>query len=542
MIMEGAKQYKVLVSDPVSEKGIRLLQDIAQVDVKKDLSPQEIVGIIGDYDALLVRSGTQVTADVIDAGKKLKVIGRAGVGVDNIDVGKATEQGILVLNAPDGNTISAAEHTMALMLALARNVQPASSSLKAGQWQRSKFVGLELYKKSLGIIGLGRIGSEVAQRARSFGMKILAYDPYISAEQAEKMGVVAKNLDEIFTQADFITLHIPKTSSTQYLIGAEELAKMKDGVRIINCARGGLINEKALYEAIVAGKVAGAALDVFEEEPPVNNNPLLQLEQVISTPHLGASTQEAQINVAVQVAEEMIHALKGEPLHMAVNAPVLPPELLNEIEAFVPLMKILGSFYMQVFNGRVEAVEITYSGSIAEYPVAPLTTALLIGFLRVMLKSNVNFVNAPLIARQRGIRIKENTSRGSSVFNNLVTVKVTAGKQTFTVAGTIFGKSDIRIVQIGDYRIEVVPSQYMLVSKYVDKPGVIGKVGTILGGKGINIASMQVGRQDVGGEAVMVLQVDNHITENVLSQLAAVEHILSVKAVEITPYDSEIRI
>jgi len=370
----------------------------------------------------------------------------------------------------------------------------------------------------------------------------LAYDPYISAEQAEKIGVIAKNFDEIIAQADFITLHIPKTSSTKYMIGAEELARMKDGVRIINCARGGLVDEKALYEAIVAGKVGGAALDVFEEEPPGNNNPLLQLEQVISTPHLGASTREAQVNVAVQVAEEMIHALKGEPLHMAVNAPVLPPELLSEIEAFVPLMKILGSFYMQVFNGRVEAVEITYSGSVAEYPVTPLTTALLIGFLRVMLDSNVNFVNAPLIAKQRGIKVKEITSKGNSIFNNLITVKVTAGEQTFTIAGTIFGRNDIRIVQIGDYRIEVVPSRYMFVSKYADKPGVIGKVGTILGNNNINIASMQVGRREVGGEAVMVLQVDNHVSEKVLNELKEVEHILSTKAVEINPYYSETRI
>lgn len=537
--MEGAKQYKVLVSDPVSEKGIQLLSSIAQVDVKPNLSSQEIIEIIGGYDALLVRSGTKVTADVIGAGKKLKVIGRAGVGVDNIDVEKATEQGILVLNAPEGNTISAAEHTMALMLSLARNIPPASSSLKAGQWQRNKFVGLELYKKCLGIIGLGRIGSEVAKRARAFGMKVLAYDPYISAEQAEKIGVVAQNLEEILPQADFITLHIPKTSSTKHLLGAEELAKMKDGVRIINCARGGLIDEKALYEAIVAGKVAGAALDVFEEEPPANNNPLLQLEQVITTPHLGASTQEAQVNVAVQVAEEIMHVLKGEPLHMAVNAPVLPPKLLGEIEPFVPLMKILGSFYMQVFNGRVEIIEITYSGSIAEYPVTSLTTALLIGFLRVMLNSNVNFVNAPLIAKQRGIKVKEITSKGDSIFNNLIAVKVTAGEQSYSVAGTIFGRNDIRIVQIGDYRIEVVPSRFMLVCKYTDKPGVIGKVGTILGNNNINIAGMQVGRREAGGEAIMVLQVDNHVQEKVLNELKTVEHILSAKAVEINPYYSE---
>ena len=537
--MEGAKQYKILVSDPVSEEGIQLLNGIAQVDAKPNLSPEEIVEVIGGYDALLVRSGTKVTAEVIKAGKKLKVIGRAGVGVDNIDVGKATEQGILVINAPDGNTISAAEHTMALMLSLARNIPPASSSLKAGQWQRNKFVGLELYKKCLGIIGLGRIGSEVAKRARAFGMKVLAYDPYISAEQAEKVGVVALGLEEILPQADFITLHIPKTSTTMHLLGAEELAKMKQGVRIINCARGGLVDEQALYEAITAGKVAGAALDVFEKEPPANDNPLLQLAQVISTPHLGASTQEAQVNVAVQVAEEITHVLKGEPLHMAVNAPVLPPKVLTEIEPFVPLMKILGNFYMQIFNGRVENIEITYSGSIIEHPVNSLTTALLIGFLRVMLNSNVNFVNAPLIAKQRGIKVQEITSKGDTIFNNLINVRVTAGGKTSSVAGTIFGRNDIRIVQIGDYRIEVVPSRFMLVCKYTDKPGVIGKVGTILGNSNINIAGMQVGRREVGGEAIMVLQVDNHVKEEILEELKTVAHLLSAKAVEIQPYFSE---
>jgi D-3-phosphoglycerate dehydrogenase len=531
--MEDNKQYKVLVSDPVSEEGIKLLQEAAQVDVRPDLSPQEIMEIIGEYDALLVRSGTQVTAELIAAGKKLKVIGRAGVGVDNINVEKATEQGILVINAPEGNTISAAEHTMALMMAMARNIPQASSSLKEGQWKRSKFMGLELFKKTLGVIGLGRIGSEVAKRARAFGMNVLAYDPYISAERAEKLGVVPVSLEEIFSQADFITLHIPKTSATQYIIGAAELARMKDGVRIINCARGGLIDEKALYQAIVGGKVAGAALDVFEEEPPRNDNPLLKLDQVISTPHLGASTQEAQVNVAVQVAEEMVNFLKGKPIHMAVNVTVLPPEVLSEVELFIPLMKTLGSFYMQVFDGRVESIEITYSGDIAEYPVTPLTTALLMGFLRVMLNSNVNFVNAPIIARQRGIKVKEITSKDISVFNNLITIKVKTSEHTFAMAGTLFGTNDIRIVQIGDYHLEVVPSRFMLVSKYIDKPGVIGKVGSILGNNNINIASMQVGRQEIGGEAVMVLQVDNYITDKVLDELEKVEYIISTCFVEI---------
>ncbi len=528
--MEGEKKHRVLVSDPVSEEGIKLIQEVANVDIKTGLSPQEITEIIGEYDALMVRSGTQVNADVIEAGTNLKVIGRAGVGVDNIDVEKASEKGILVVNAPEGNTISAAEHTMALMLSMARNVPKASFSLKEGKWQRSKFMGIELYKKTLGIIGLGRIGTEVAKRARSFGMNILAYDPYISAESAEKLGVISCSLDEIYAQSDIITLHTPKSPATKHLIGKEEFEKMKDNVRIINCARGGLIDEEALFQALTSGKVAAAALDVFEEEPP-QNSPLMELEQVIATPHLGASTQEAQVNVSVQVADQIVHMLKGEPVHMAVNVPVLPPEIMSEVEPFIPLMKTLGSFYMQVYNGRVKQIEVAYNGEIAQYPVSPLTTALLIGFLRVMLNSNVNFVNAPIITKQRGIKVNENTSRTVSIFHNLITVTVTTSEGSFVLAGTLFEGGNMRIVRIGDYQVDVVPSRYMIVCQYVDKPGVIGKIGSILGDNGINIGSMQVGRHERKGEALMVLQVDNPVPEEVLKRLDEVESLLSTRFV-----------
>jgi len=528
--MEREKKHKVLVSDPVSEEGIKLIQQVADVDIKTGLSPQEIIEIIGNYDALMVRSGTQVTADVIEAGFKLKVIGRAGVGVDNIDVEKASEKGILVVNAPEGNTISAAEHTMALMLSMARNLPKASSSLKAGKWQRSEFMGIELFKKTLGIIGLGRIGTEVAKRSRSFGMNIIAYDPYISAERAEKLGIISCSLDDVFARADIITIHAPKSPVTKHLIGEEELNKMKDGVRIINCARGGLIDEQALYNALISGKVAAAALDVFEKEPP-KNNPLMELEQVIPTPHLGASTQEAQVNVAVQVADQIVHMIKGEPVHMAVNVPVLPPEIMSEVEPFIPLMKTLGSFYMQVFNGRVKQIEVAYSGEIAEYPVAPLTSALLIGFLRVMLNSNVNFVNAPIIAKQRGIKVNETTSKTASIYQNLVTITVTTSEGNFVLAGTLFEGGNMRIVHIGDYHIDVVPSRYMLVCKYIDKPGIIGKIGTILGENDINIGSMQVGRHESKGEALMALQVDNPVPEEVLKRLDEVESLLSTRFV-----------
>ncbi|MBT9171858.1 MAG: D-3-phosphoglycerate dehydrogenase [Syntrophomonadaceae bacterium] len=523
---------KILVSDQISELGVAKLKEKASVDVLTELSPEELIARIPDYDALVVRSSTKVTRQVLEAGSRLKVVGRAGVGVDNIDVPAATERGIIVINAPEGNTISAAEHTIALMTSLARNIPAAASSMRAGEWKRTKFMGVELYKKTLGVIGLGRIGSEVVKRAKAMDMNILAYDPYISVEKAEKLGVTLTSLEDIYRKADFITLHAPLTKSTQYLIGEKELSLMKDGVRIINCARGGLINEQALQRALCSGKVAGAALDVFEKEPAVDN-PLCSLENVIVTPHLGASTEEAQVNVAVQVAEQVVNALLGEPLVSAVNVPVIPPETLADVKPFIPLMRILGSFYTQVFNGQVEAVEIYYNGEIAAYTVTPLTNSFLIGLLSVMLQETVNYVNAPVIAKQRGIKVREVVSRTVETFTNLITVTVRTSDGCQTIAGTLFNKNDVRIVQIGKYRIEVVPSQYMIVSTYIDMPGVIGRVGTILGGSKINIAGMQVGRQSIGGEAVMVLQVDSPVSEDVLSRVQEVEAILTTRFVKL---------
>jgi D-3-phosphoglycerate dehydrogenase len=509
---------KILVSDQISDQGVAKLREEAIVDVSTELTPDQLVERIPEYDALVVRSSTKVTRQVLEAGVNLKVVGRAGVGVDNIDVEAATQRGIIVINAPEGNTISTAEHTIAMMTALARNIPAASQSLRSREWKRSKFTGVELFKKTLGLIGLGRIGSEVVKRAKAMGMDILAYDPYISAERAEKLGVVLTTPEEIYRKADFITMHTPLTKVTHHMIGEKELAMMKDGVRIINCARGGLIDEKALYDALKSGKVAGAALDVFEEEPALNN-PICELDNVIVTPHLGASTEEAQVNVAVQVAGQVINALMGEPLLSAVNVPVIPPETMADVKPFIPLMRVLGSFYSQVFNGQVEAIEILYSGEIADYPVSPLTNSFLIGLLSVILHETVNYVNAPVIAKQRGIRVREVASRTVENFTNLITVNVKTSEGTQTIAGTLFNKNDVRIVQIGKYRIEVVPSNYMLVTTYVDMPGVIGRFGTTLGNNNINIAGMQVGRQSIGGEAVMVLQVDSPVPEEVLEQL-----------------------
>lgn len=523
---------KVLVSDQISDLGVAKLTEKVSVDVKTELTPDELIRIIPDYDALVVRSSTKVTRQVLEAGKNLKVVGRAGVGVDNIDVEAATERGIIVINAPEGNTISAAEHAIAMMTSMARNIPAASASMKAGEWKRNKFMGVELFKKTLGVIGMGRIGSEVIKRAKAMEMDILAYDPYISAERAEKMGVTLTSLEEIYRKADFITLHTPLTKTTRHMISHKELAMMKDGVRLINCARGGLIDEKALYDAIKSGKVAAAALDVFEEEP-VTCNPLCELPNVIVTPHLGASTEEAQVNVAVQVAEQVVNALTGEPLVSAVNVPVIPPETLADVKPFIPLMKTLGSFYTQVFNGQIESIDILYSGEIANYPVTPLTNSLLIGLLSVILQETVNYVNAPVIAKQRGIKVREIASKTVENFTNLITVTIKTAEGTRTIAGTLFNKNDIRIVQIGKYRIEVVPSRYMLVTTYIDMPGVIGRFGITLGENNINIAGMQVGRQSIGGEAVMVLQVDSPVPEEVLNKLLTLDALLSIRFVKL---------
>lgn len=523
---------RVLVSDPLSAEGIALLEQHCRVDQITGLDEDRLIEIIGDYDALVVRSGTRVTAAVINAGKNLRVIGRAGVGIDNIDLERATARGIIVLNAPEGNTISAAEHAIAMLTSLARNIPAADGALKGGRWERGPFMGVELHQKTLGIVGLGRIGGEVAKRAGAMGMNILAYDPYIAGGQAEKAGVAPVALDTLLSRADFITLHLPCNKQTYHLIGAKELAAMKKGVRLVNCARGGLIDEGALHAAILEGKVAGAALDVFEHEPPLES-PLLRLPGVIATPHLGASTMEAQVNVAQQVAEQVVFALRGDPLVSAVNVPAMPPEVIAEIKPFLPLMRLLGGFYFQLYGGGIEEIELYYGGAVAGLPVAPLTTACLIGLFSHILGERVNFVNAPHIARSRGIGVRESVSQNIENFTNLVVLTVKAGGEKHALAGTIFNRSDIRIVRIGDYRIEVIPSPFMILCTYIDKPGVIGRVGTFLGDSGINIAGMQVGRRSVGGEAVMALQVDEQITPQLLDRLARLEGVLRARFLQL---------
>lgn len=524
---------RVLVADPVSEQGIAVLQKEFMVDVKLKLLPEELTAIIDQYDALVVRSETKVTASIIEAATKLKVIGRAGVGVDNIDVAAATQKGIIVLNAPEGNTMAATEHTVAMMLALARNIPQAHASMKAGKWERSKFMGVEMRGKTLGVFGLGRIGAGVAKRALAMEMSVMAYDPYISASQAKALGVELAEIDEILAAADFLTLHLPLTAETKYLFNEARLAKVKPGVRIINCARGGIIDEFALAELLKQGRIAGAAVDVFAKEPIEAGNPLLGLENVVLTPHLGASTAEAQVGVAVDVAVGISAALKGEPVTTAVNMAPIPKHVLDIIRPYLALAEKMGCLAVHLAEGRINALQVEYNGEISEIDTKMLTTAVIKGTLGPILQERVNFVNAPGIAKSRGIKIKEIKSKEAAHFANLITVRATTDKGEKIVAGTLFGKEEGRIVIIDGYRVDVEPKGWLLIGPHVDKPGIIGKVGTALGDGNINIVSMQVGRTVTAGTNIMVMAVEQDIPTPIMLKIKAVDGILDAKLVNL---------
>lgn len=510
---------KVLITDPISEEGIKILKSEPgiQVDVETKLTKEQLIEKIKDYDALIIRSETQVTKEVIEAGKKLKIIGRAGVGIDNVDVPAATEKGIIVANAPEGNMIAACEHTISMMLAMSRNIPQANTSLKGGKWERSKFMGVEVMGKTLGVIGMGRIGGEVTKRARCMGMEVLAYDPFTTPERAQALGAKLTTLDEIYEKADYITVHTPLIPSTRHMISTPQFDKMKKGVRIINCARGGIIDEAALLEALKNGKVAGAALDVFEKEPPVGN-PLLELNQVIATPHLGASTKEAQINVAIMIAEQVLNAFKGQPVTTALNIPIMKPEAMEKIKPFLPLAESLGRFIAQLTDGQLKEIGVEYRGELSQKDVSLVTIAVLKGLLDVKMGEYVNYVNAKSIATERGIKVVESKFGDVGDYTNLITVTVKSDSIEHKVSGTIFGNKDARIVEIDGYRIDAVPSGYMIVTRHKDRPGVIGNVGSVLGKNNINIAGMVVGRSAVRGEAIMILSVDDEVPQAVLKE------------------------
>ncbi|WP_422443994.1 phosphoglycerate dehydrogenase [Thermoanaerobacterium sp. DL9XJH110] len=512
---------KILISDDIAVEGIDILRQECEVDVKTRLSEKEIIEIIKDYDALIVRSATKVTKNIIE-NSNLKVIGRAGVGVDNIDVETATRKGILVVNAPEGNTIAASEHTMALLAALSRNIPQAVASLKAGKWERNKFMGVELNGKVLGVVGFGRIGKEVAKKAMGFGMSVLAYDPYINKDQVENINITVTDLHTLLKEADFITFHVPLTKNTYHMIGQEQISMMKDGVMLINCARGGIIDEKALYDALKSGKIAGCALDVFEHEPPIES-PLIALPNVIATPHLGASTAEAQISVAKEVARDVMRALKGEIVKNPVNMLSVKPEEFNEIKPFIDLAEKMGSFYTQLRNGRIREVEMIYTGKIEKMDVKLVTTAGIKGILSNILQTQANLVNAPLIAKERGIKIIEKKIRQEQDAPGVVTMKVTTDKGEGLVSGTVTGNNEERIIAVDDYKIDLIPSGYVLITFHKDRPGIVGKVGTLLGKNDINIAYMQVGRKSYRGEALMALGVDENIPDEVLHEIRKIE-------------------
>jgi len=513
---------KVLVSDPIDQVGIDILSQVAQVDVKTGLPVEELVQIISDYDALMIRSGTRVTQEVIEAGTQLKIIGRAGVGVDNVDVPAATRRGIVVVNSPEGNTVAAAEHAVAMMLSMSRHIPDANQSVKSGKWDRKSFTGVEVYKKTLGIVGLGKIGSHVAAIARSMGMRLLAYDPFLSTERADQIGCQLVELDLLFQESDYITLHLPKTPETFHLINSETLAKMKPTARIINCARGGIIDEAALADAIQQGKIAGAALDVYETEP-LGDSPLRSLgKEVILTPHLGASTEEAQVNVAIDVAEQIRDVLLGLPARSAVNIPGLRPDLLEKLRPYLQLAETLGNLVSQLTGGRVESFNVRLQGELANSESQPVVVAALKGLLSHALQERVNYVNASIEAKERGIRVIETRDASVKDYTGSLHLLAKGSLGEHSVTGALLGDSEIRITSIDDFPINVPPNRYMLFTLHRDMPGIIGKIGSLLGSFNVNIASMQVGRKIVRGDAVMVLSIDDPLPEGILAEIVKV--------------------
>ncbi len=513
---------KVLVSDPIDQVGIDILSQVAQVDVNTGLSPDELVACIGDYDALMIRSGTRVTAAVIESGKKLKIIGRAGVGVDNVDVPAATRKGIVVVNSPEGNTIAAAEHTLAMMMAVSRFIPAANASMKEGKWDRKSFTGVEVYKKTLGIVGLGKIGTHVATVAKAMGMNLIAFDPFISKERAEQIGCKLVEMDTLLSNADYITLHIPKTPETANLINAASIAKMKPTVRIINCARGGIIDEVALAEAVNSGRIAGAAIDVFDSEPLGESTLRSVGKNLVLTPHLGASTEEAQVNVAIDVAEQIRDVLLDKPARSAVNIPGLRPDVLEALKPYLQLAETLGTMVSQLAGGRIESLNISLRGELASNQSQPIVIAALKGMLSHALQERVNFVNASIEAKERGIHVIETRDESVRDYTGslMLTAKGSLGEHS--VSGALLGDHEMRIIEIDEFPVNVPPSKYMLFTLHRDMPGIIGRIGSLLGDLNVNIASMQVGRKIVRGDAVMVLTVDDPLPENTIAEITKV--------------------
>lgn len=512
---------KVLVTERLSAAGVERLREHVEVDERLDLAPEQLATAIGDYDALIVRSATKVTAEVLERGENLKVVGRAGIGLDNVDVDAATKQGVLVVNAPQSNVLSAAEHTMALLLAQARNIPQAHAALAGGSWERERWQGVELHGKTLGIVGVGKVGTLVAQRASAFGMRVMAYDPYVTPARAAQMGVtLVETVAEVCRRADFLTIHLPKTKETVGIIGARELAEVKPGVRIINTARGGLIDESALLKALKDGRVAGAAIDVFESEP-IETHPLFELDNVVVTPHLGASTAEAQDKAGLAIAEQVLLALRGEFVPYAVNVDV-GADIPEPVRPYLQLAERLGRIAVALAGTGIEGLKFEYHGTIAEHDTRALTLAGLKGAFSLVVHEPVTFVNAPLLAKERGISTEEWKSPQSHDYVNLMEVRVECRDETVSVAGVLVGKKDTeRLVRVYGYDLDMAFAPIMAFFRYDDRPGIVGIVGSLLGEAGVNIANMQVARQSEGGEALMGLAVDSPIPDDVLADIKA---------------------
>jgi D-3-phosphoglycerate dehydrogenase len=514
---------KVLIADQINEKGIDELTDIAEVVSNFTISKEELLDVIKDFDAIIVRSRTKVTREVIEASKKLKIIARAGVGVDNVDVQAATERGVMVINAPESTSITVAEHTMGLILALSRKIAIADSSVKQGKWEKGRFMGIELNGKTLGVIGMGRIGSQVVTRSKAFGMETLVYDPYITEKTALESGVTVVDLETLIKKSDVMTIHVPLTNETKHLISKEQFEMMKENAFIVNCARGGIINEDDLYEALSTNKIRGAGLDVFENEPP-KDSPLLGLENVVLTPHIAASTSEAQRDAAIIVANEIKKVFKGQSPRNVINMPVLDTETLSTIKPYFELIEKIGKFMIQTAKGNINEIDVTYCGELSEFPKHDILTRMILQeVLNPILNEPVNLVNATSVAENRGIIVTEGKRCDAKGFKSLIKVEMKSDNNDVSLEGIFTQKP--KIVMINGYNVDVETEGTMLICKYKDKPGTIGAVGTKIGEHNINIAKMQVGRKELGGEAVMVLKVDQHVPESLISDIKELEDV-----------------
>ena len=524
---------RILISDPIGAEGAELLRSKAEVDVKTGMKPAELIAAVGDYDALVVRSETKVTRQVIEAAKRLKVVARAGIGVDNIDLEAATGAGVAVVNAPTGNTVAAAEHTIALMLAMARNVPHAHESLRSGEWKRSAFMGVEVRGKTLGICGLGRVGSVVARQAQGFDMRLVGYDPFVAPDYARRIGVELMPLEQLLEVADFVTLHTPLTSGTRNMIGHKEIERIKPGARIINVARGELVDESALLAGLESGRLGGVALDVFSQEPPPPGK-LLQHPKAIVTPHLGASTEEAQREVAIEAAEQVLAVLNGEPARNTVNAPFVAPEVHDVLAPFIPVASVVGKLLTYLAEGQVSGITISYQGEIANHDTRMIQAAVLAGLLAPVSTVNVNLINAPVLARQRGLSVTEQHNTVSREYVSMVSATLETTGGNLTLAGTSM-RNEPHIVKINDYWLDMVPNTpYLLFVDNQDQPGSIGAVGTIAGRHNINISFMEVGRLQLRGRAMMVIGLDDPVPPEVMAEIKDLSHIYDARLATLT--------